>query len=386
MSKQINFDIDSRNFLIALLVIHTVAPQTVLVLPGFVQGLVEYAGFSDKQAGFIASVEFWSMTAGVISMMFLVSRINWRKALTASLLLMIIGNLVSIPVRDFYQFCAVRSLVGYGAGVIVVLSYAFLGMTRKSDRNFGLAIFFVTVYAAAVFPVIPSLFSLGGLTALLIFFTIAATIALPFLRYMPDYGQEHHVVDEHAIEIDWPHKIMALGAMLIFFCANFAVWSYVYRMGIQADLSEQSVGNSLSLSQFFGMAGAFTAALVGARLGRSIPLGIGIAGSIIPLLFLYSTFGAITFTIVIGIYYYAWSMTHPYLLAAMASFDPQGKMVVYATAMQFIGLSMGPALGALVVGEGNYRVVLTWGILLLFVSLVLILPPVRLEAKLVARQ
>ena len=77
---------------------------------------------------------------------------------------------------------------------------------------------------------IPSLFSLGGLTALLIFFTIAATIALPFLRYMPDYGQEHHVVDDLAIEIDWPHKIMALGAMLIFFCAisqygpTYIVW------------------------------------------------------------------------------------------------------------------------------------------------------------------
>ena len=103
-----------------------------------------------NRAGFIASIEFWSMTAGVISMMFLVSKINWRRALTISLLLMIIGNLVSIPVRDYYQFCAVRSLVDTVPGNCGAF-LCFSGYDTKSDRNFGLAIFFVTVYAAAVF-------------------------------------------------------------------------------------------------------------------------------------------------------------------------------------------------------------------------------------------
>ena len=70
------------------------------------------------------------------------------------------------------------------------------------------------------------------------------------------------------------------------------------------------------------------------------------------------------------------------MLAAMASFDPTGKMVVYATSMQFIGVSVGPALGAMVISTGNYNNVLILGILLFVLCLSLILPPVVREARL----
>ena len=78
-------------------------------------------------------------------------------------------------------------------------------------------------------------------------------------------------------------------------------------------------------------------------------------------------------------------MTHPYLLAAMASFDPSGKMVVYATAMQFIGVSVGPALGAIAITSDGYENTLLMGIALLVASLALILPPVFRQARLATR-
>ena len=84
---------------------------------------------------------------------------------------------------------------------------------------------------------------------------------------------------------------------------------------------------------------------------------------------------------IVSAFQYAWNLSHPYLLAAMASFDPTGKMVVYATAMQFLGVSAGPATAAMLVGEDSYRGVLILGITLFLVSLALILPPVMARAR-----
>ena len=375
-------EINSTKLIVAALIIHTIGPQTVLLLPGFVQGLVEYAGFSEQEAGFIASAELMGMTCATITMMFLVARVNWRHVFALSLLLLIFGNIASIFITDMRLFCAVRFITGIGGGFIVSLSYTVFGLTAKADRNFGLGIFFVLVYSAVVYPFLPWIFSNFDLAGLLVFFAAFALVGLPFVRMMPVSGEEHRAIDENAINIDRTRKGMALAAMLIYFIAAFAVWTYLFRMGIHAGVTEQEVANSLSLSQFLGMAGAFTAALLGARYGRGLMLTLGIAGSALPLAFLFGVPGATAYLAIVCAFQYAWNLSHPYLLAAMASFDLTGKMVVYATAMQFLGVSAGPAVAATLVGEDGYHAVLVLGIALFLVSLALILPPVKARSRL----
>ena len=81
------------------------------------------------------------------------------------------------------------------------------------------------------------------------------------------------------------------------------------------------------------------------------------------------------------IYNFAWNLTHPFLLAAMASFDRRGRVVVYAVAMQMVGLAAGPFLAASVIAEGDYVNVNWLGAGLFVASLLLILPPVLAQEK-----
>jgi len=171
--------------LIATLVLHTIGPQTVLLLPGFVQGMVEHLGFSEEQAGYVASAELWGMTVSAIAMMYLVSRVNWRHILVLALGLLILANGLSIFLTDYIAFMSIRFVSGVGGGAIVALAYATFGMTAKADRNFGLGIMFVLVYSALVFPLMPMIYSSVGMTGMLIFFTTIAVIGLPFVRHMP---------------------------------------------------------------------------------------------------------------------------------------------------------------------------------------------------------
>jgi predicted MFS family arabinose efflux permease len=125
-----------------------------------------------------------------------------------------------------------------------------------------------------------------------------------------------------------------------------------------------------------GVAGALTAAILGARFGRIAPLTVGILGGIVPLMFLFGPIGAWIYAIAVCVYNYAWNLTHPFLVASMASFDRSGRMVVYAVACQMLGLANGPWIAARVINEGDYSNVLWLGMGLFALALVLIVPPI----------
>lgn len=369
-------------FLVAALLIHTVGAQTVVVLPGFVQALIQDGGFSAREAGFIASAETSGMALTAVFLMFFVTKISWRRICLVSLFLVIVGNLASIITGDFVAFCALRCLAGIGAGALIALTYGAIGMTNKPDRNFGICIMFVLTYGAFAFLAMPWLHSTIGLAGLLVFFASLGIVAVPLVRFMPDVGEAfHEPLAARAINIGGRQKALALAAVLLFFIANFAVWSYFFRIGVTAGIQSGQASHALAISQFFGIAGAFTTALLGARLGRVIPIAIGILVSMACIACLIGPIGATTFGIVAAIYVYAWNMTHPFLFAAMASFDPKGKMVVYGVGMEYLGISLGPACAATVIAGTNYTNVVGLGIILFALTLGLALPPLLSEAQ-----
>jgi MFS family permease len=159
------------------------------------------------------------------------------------------------------------------------------------------------------------------------------------------------------------------------------VWAYLFLIGIAGGLTEQQVANGLTVSQFAGIAGALGAALTAGRYGRALPLVIGIVGGAATLYFLVGRFSAMLYLVAVSIYNLAWNFTHPYLLGAMASFDRRGRVVVYAVAMQMLGLAIGPSLAASVIQEGIYVNVNWLGGLLFIISAALILPPVVAQSR-----
>ena len=68
-------------------------------------------------------------------------------------------------------------------------------------------------------------------------------------------------------------------------------------------------------------------------------------------------------------------------MAAMASFDARGRVVVYAVAMQMVGLAIGPGIAATVISGGTYVNVNILGAVLFMLSFVLVLPPVMAQLK-----
>ena len=374
-------DLNSPATLSSIFLIGVIAPEVFIVQPGFVQGLVEYLGFDDQGAGRVVSAEMWGLAATTILMTFIAHRVNWRGVVFASLVVMFVANVACTLTTDVGTFVALRFIAGLGAGSLVSLSFAAVGLTSNPDRNFGLLIMWVLTYGAIVLWAMPAVYDAFGFNGMLWFFAIFPLIAMPFVRHLPVSGESDAQVEDDAVDLPPALKIMALAAMFAYFIAQGVVWAYLFLIGLSGGLSEQAVANGLMLSQFAGIAGALLAAVIAHRFGRSAPLTIGILGGALCLYFLVGSFTFLAFAIVVCVYNFFWNLTHPFLLAAMASFDRRGQIVVYAVAMQMLGLAIGPYLASTVISEGVYINVNWTGAALFVAALVLVLPPVFAQAR-----
>ena len=372
---------DERRLLVSAILLGVVGPEVFIVQPGFVQGMVQYLGFDDRAAGYVASAEMFGIAATTVAMTFAAQRFNWRRVIAWSLAIMVVTNLACTLVRDVTTFAVLRFASGIGAGGLISLSFTAIGLTRRPDRNFGYLIMWVLTYGAFALLAMPTAYGIAGLTGVLWFFALFPLVALPWLSYFPVSGENTVQVENDAVNLPAPAKGLALAAMFAYFLAQGVVWAYLFLIGIAGGLTEQQVANGLTVSQFAGIAGALGAALTAGRYGRALPLSIGILGGAATLYFLVGRFSATLYLVAVTVYNLAWNFTHPYLLGAMASFDRRGRVVVYAVAMQMLGLAVGPSLAASVIREGIYVNVNLLGGALFLVSAALILPPVLTQSR-----
>jgi MFS family permease len=372
---------DEKRSLVSAILLGVVGPEVFIVQPGFVQGMVQYLGFDDRAAGHVASAEMFGIAATTVAMTFAAHRFNWRRVVLWSLIVMAVTNAACTLVTGVTTFAALRFAAGVGAGGLISLSFAAIGLTRKPDRNFGYLIMWVLTYGALALLAMPTAFRLTGLTGVLWFFALFPLVTLPWLKHFPASGESVVQAEQDAVDLSRGAKGLALAAMFAYFLAQGVVWAYLFLIGIAGGLTEQQVANGLTVSQFAGIAGALGAALTAGRYGRALPLVIGIVGGAATLYFLVGRFSAMLYLVAVSIYNLAWNFTHPYLLGAMASFDRRGRVVVYAVAMQMLGLAIGPSLAASVIQEGIYVNVNWLGGLLFIISAALILPPVVAQSR-----
>lgn len=381
IGDNVSVDLDSRATLYSIFLIGVIAPEVFIVQPGFVQGLVEYLGFDDQGAGKVVSAEMWGLAATTILMTFFAHRVNWRSVVFGSLIVMFLANAACTLTTDIGTFVILRFIAGLGAGSLVSLSFAAIGLTSQPDRNFGLVIMWVLTYGAIVLWAMPTAYEILGFNGVIWFFALFPLVAMPFVKHLPVSGKSEAQVEEDAVDLSPQLKGMALIAMFAYFTAQGVVWAYLFLIGLSGGLDEQAVANGLMLSQFAGIAGALLAAVMAHRYGRILPLTVGVLGGALCLSFLVGSFEFLAFAVVVCAYNFFWNLTHPFLLGAMASFDRHGRVVVYAVAMQMVGLAVGPYLAATVITEGEYLNVNWAGAILFIASWLLILPPVIAQAK-----
>ena len=372
-------DVNSSRSIASIIYLAVVGVCVFIIQPGFVQGLVETLGLTPEEAGYIASAEMWGLAVTTIALNFLAHKFDWQKLTFWFLLIAVLGNLASIGQQDLLTLGVLRTVTGLGLGGLISLPFAMMGLTRNSDRNFGFIVVWVLIYGALGLFAIPWALAAIGLDGILLFLAVFCGLGLFVIRNLPRRAQDHLSAQPDPDFFSPGVRALTLLGILAFNTAIGMVWAYIFLVGVHGGLTEQSVANVLTISQFLGVAGAFLAAMLAARVERGLPLGIAVlgCGAGVALLLLDLTY--LVYAGAIYLFNFMWNLAQPYLLAVMASFTDGGKMIVRGVCLQMIGFAIGPYIAANLLraeGADMYSAVNMVGAVLFVVSWVMIVPAV----------
>jgi predicted MFS family arabinose efflux permease len=357
-----------------LIALGVVGNSVIYLMPLLVGAMVNYRGFTEQQAGLMASSDLLGYAIATFSAAFVIGRIENRHIALSGALLMIVANLCSMFVFEPRLFAAIRFVDGLGGGMLAAIATVALGQTDKPDRSYGLLFAGALLFATAGFWGLPMLIDRSGLNGTYWFFTLLGLVACPVAIRLRGTRTAHVSSITISKSAVWMMSTVLLASIMIFFAQQNAVWAYIERIGNSAGLTAEYIGFSLGVATLSGFAGAALVAWAGSRFGRVVPLVIATALQLLCLSALLGHFSAAAYIVATSVIAFAWNVVNPFQLGILADLDSTGKSLAFAAAVQGLGLAVGPAAAAAAIGGTSYSAMIWLAGGLTGISFLLMLP------------
>jgi MFS family permease len=364
--------------------IYPVGPAAIIVMPMIVGGLIDSYGFSEQQAGAVASAEGVGLVLGLLMAALWIRTVRWRSSLFVGLAGYALLNFGSSMAEGHTQIMALRFLSGYIGGCVFAIVVAALGDNREPDRAFGIGQAVQGLLMGLLFMLAPLLMSIFGVNGVFYMMAALALLAILFLPRFPQSGVIQIAVTDGNGGSETPFKVMALLYLSLFggfvyYLAVFGFWGFIERIGMQAGLEPDAIGLGLGVSQLAAIMGALIAAGAAQRFGRFVPLLVALLGQLCVLWLLIGQFSSLAFYAGACAYQGLYVMATSYQLGVVATLDNKGKFIVIMTALQGLGAALGPSIAASLVSNDDYSA-LNWaaaGALVFSLGLFLMLASIK---------
>ena len=382
-SDEVNHSLGQTTLISA---IYPVGPAAIILMPLIVGGLVDSYGFSEQQAGAIATAEGIGLVLGLLTAAFWVRSVNWRIALLAGLAVYAALNFGSSLIEGYTGILALRFLSGFVGGGVFAIIVAALGDNREPDRAFGIAQAVQGLVMGVLFAGAPVLMAASGINTLFYLMAGLAVVTMVFLPRFPRRGVSNYGTEfpEKVDPSSGPVPIamyFGLFGGFVYYLAVFGFWGFIERMGMQAGLEDSTVGYALGISQLAAIFGALLAAGAAQRFGRFLPLLIALLGQLWVLWVLVGQFSSWSFYVGACAYQGLYVMATSYQLGVIAQLDSKGKFIVVMTALQGLGAALGPSIAAALINDGDYSGINAASAVALVLSLGLFLVLARAHKK-----
>ena len=324
--------------------------------PAIVGAWVE-SGFSDGQAGWLASSDNAGMVVASLLVAVLVNKLNRRSLAIAGIAIGMLANLLATFVDSFQMLLAVRFFTGVGGGMIYALGVAALAASTHTARNFSILLFVQVSMGIVEINGVPLLYSIAGMDAVYIALATALLLSGLTLPYLP--ARLNRVEVHSNVAVSGLPQIWLWGCLLsVFFfyiaIANF--WTYIELVGIDGGLSKTYITQVLTWTQLLSLVACAIAAWLSARVGQLPPLMVSLAVAAFIMFTLSGPISALMFAIVLVLFFMVWSAIDIYQLGTLGKLDPGGRFPALLPAFQGVSLAVGPAIGAILLKiDGSYQ-------------------------------
>lgn len=339
----------------------------VNIMPALVDGLKQGLHFSNREAGMVGSLNMYGGACGALLLALVVRRLDWRRWSGRLLLALVLLDLLSMAAHTPLALMGVRFIHGVIGGALVGLSFSVFARTPAPDRTFGVLLLVQAGAGGLGVMVLPLLVPLVGTAVLFAALILFSAVTLLLLQWLPDYPVRSEAADATALAtLRSRPLLLSLFAVALFQAANMGLYAYLIGLGRNAGLSLDLVSGTLGVANWIAMLGAVMVVVLSTRFGISGPIGGGMLLAVVgswALLYSHVVWIWVLANVAAGV---AWNFVIAYLLGMCARFGQRGSGAVWGGFASKVGLASGPMLGALVLGERQYGL-LIWLMLALLV-------------------
>jgi len=356
----------------------------VNIMPTIVSGLIEALGFTNQQAGNVASANMYGAAMGALLIVFFIRRLNWQLASTLFLTGLIAIDLMSMKLTEPTTLLIVRFIHGFIGGMLVGTGFSLMARTIQPDRTFGVLLFVQFGFGGLGIMFIPGMVPEYGTQVLfysLVAFSVATFLMLPFLpSYAVDAAKEQQQ-KATAKGTQWLPVLLTLATIFLFQAANMGLFAFIIGLGEYYSLEMGFISTTLGVANWLGLAGAGLVIIIGSRFGylKSLLAGIAFTAlAIWALLYANIPWIWIASNCLIGI---TWGFTISYLLGLASRFDATGQMAAMGGFASKMGLASGPAVTAVLLGKDNYKLIIIVASIVMLVTVITIWIPSRIQDR-----
>lgn len=341
------------------------------LMSALVDGLITGWGFSNAQAGVVASTNIYGASFGALLATLLVRRVRWRPSLALLLSMVLLLDLASTLVRTPMPLTLLRGVHGVIAGMAVGVSYAVMARTRSPDRAFGTLLLVQFGLAGLGLMQLPPLVPQFGASLLFFVFAGFTALALLMLPLLPRF--EAPQADAGAgparlSSIARTTATLALLALFLFQAGNMALSAFIIGIGERFGLARDFISQTLGWATWIGALGAVLVIAIGTPRSRLKLLAPAFFVILIGTAAFYrSDVQAVFFTANSGTAI-VWSFVVPLLFGILSKIDASGRLATLAGFVSKMGLATGPLLAGWVLRGGGDHALITVSILILVLS------------------
>lgn len=338
---------------IAAQVIGGLIPQ---MSPFMIGGLMDGLSLSEREAGFIVSVELLALALSAIAIAPILPRLSYRGVGLVAVAVTLFAQSASILSTSVAMLTLLRGLAGVGEGALYAISLSIVcSRSNNPDKVYG---YFQIVWAlgsVALFTIAGQLtaaFAHRGILVLIAGVTLALAPLLLLIPAGSAKSSDRTAVD--AAQASPVLGVLTLVAIGLYLTASAATYAFSAPLGERAGLDTVSVGYALTVTMLVGLAGAGAATALNVRWGRAIPISVFCLGFSIATLVLClwrNPTAYVAALVASGVIYY---FSIPYLFGLAAALDRSGRWVAAAGSAYLLGFAAGPLVAGAVIAAAGY--------------------------------
>jgi MFS family permease len=362
---------------VALAVVSTTAWLSVTLLPYEVSTLSVGYHVGPVRAGWIAAAELLALACAA-SFVGQSIAVRDKRRLTILGIAIGVGATIGCLLADnSVLIIALRLLFGVGTGIVAAATSALPTLHQSPEKLFAyMQLALGVVFGLAIFAV-GAVQPFTGRDAVFFVELLFLLMLAPAAFFLPRGAIDKHSSSNTRTGLQLPGgAASSLAALTLMWIAQGALWAFAGTAGAQSGMDSDSLVRWFSIAGFITPLGAVAAATVGDRRGYWAPFIVGFTAQIFVALAEYCSFSRPLFIAGVLVSNMTTTFTTPYLQGVLASIDGTGRAPALSGAAANFGAAVGPALGAMLIGQTVAPIGITSSIMFL-VGLALALSSLR---------